>query len=239
MTGVTGVWRGIGMAAAVLLATASLAGCSHDDTILSQKEPATTVDSGDAGPVGAVVVKLTGPSATAQPLGPDLGPRYLRLEMEAIGLTSAEADCVGQKADPQVVAAMSLQGGDTPPGMDPTTMSSCVTPARLAAISSGAPDFNRVPVADLRAFLKAVSTKTMTAAGLSATEADCMNSKTIDKVSDLQLPGMLIPATTTPAAAGASVTTVAPGAVTAASSGDLAAAVRTCLTAARIADLGG
>jgi hypothetical protein len=225
------------VAGVVLVATLA-AGCGGDDTVLSQKEPATTVDHGDAGAVSAVVTKLSGPASAQLPLGADLGPRYLRIQMVAIGLTAAEAECVSQKADPQVVASMSLGSGDSPPGLDPTTMSSCVAPERLTSISAGSPDFSRVPVADLRAFLKAVSTMTMTSAGLSSTEADCLNTKTIDTISDAQLPSLLTAGSTTTLATGASSTT-APQDAAVAASGDLAAAVRTCLTAARITQLSG
>jgi hypothetical protein len=223
-----------GVVAAILVgATLTLAGCSHDDPVLTQRNPPTsTPPSTTASPAGsaaldAVVARLSDPKLARQPLGADLAPAYLRIEMLAIGLTATEANCVASnasKAGGSSLADLSLgDAGSTESGLDPSWLLPCVGADRLGTLAGGAPDFKRVPAADLRNLLTQLGVKELSNAGLSVDEATCVVSKTVGTVPDDQLPAALGGgAADHPAIAG-----------------DLSDAARTCLSPARVQELAG
>jgi hypothetical protein len=223
--------RGV-MAAILVGAILTLAGCSHDRPVLAQKNPPAPTStslasggSGSAADVDAVVARLTDPKLAQQPLGADLAPVYLRIEMLGIGLTPAEAACVGHnaaKAGGSSLADLSLgDAGGSQNGLDPSLLLSCVGASRLAALAGGAPDFSRVPASDLRNLLSQLGEKELSSAGLSADEATCVVAKTIGEVPDDQLPAeMGGGAADRPAVAG-----------------NISDAVKTCLSPARLREL--
>jgi hypothetical protein len=215
-----------------------LAGCSHDDAVLTQKNPPAPTSTLSSSPnstpgaassadVDAVVARLTDPKLARRPLGTDLAPTYLRIEMLAIGLTPAEASCVATnaaKSGGSSLAALSIgDAADTESGLDPSLLLPCVSADRLTSLAGGAPNFGRVPAADLRDLLSQLGTKELTAGGLSTDEATCVVAKTVGEVPDGQLPAALSGAAAGPSAA----------------AGDVRTAVQTCLSPARVAELAG
>jgi hypothetical protein len=224
-----------GVATAILVGVVLvLAGCSHDDAVLTQKNPPAPTSTPPSTPsptssaaIDAVVARLADPKLARQPLGSDLAPTYLRIEMLAIGLTPAEASCVSDnaaKAGGSSLAGLSIgDAADTESGLDPSLLLPCVSADRLTSLAGGAPNFGRVPATDLRDLLSQLGTKELTAGGLSTDEATCVVAKTVGEVPDDQLP-----------AAMGGAATAAPSAA-----GDVRTAVQNCLSPARVAELAG
>jgi hypothetical protein len=212
-------------------AVLALTGCSHDDAVLTQKNPpaptSSVVPGVSTADLDAVVRRLTDPKLARQTLGADLAPTYLRIEMLAIGLTPAEAGCVAAnaaKAGGSSLAALSVgDAADTESGLDPSLLLPCVSADRLASLAGGGPSFSRVPAADLRDLLTRLGTKELTAGGLSTDEATCVAEKTVGEVPDDQLPAAMSGAATGPSAV----------------TGDVRTAVQTCLSPERLAELAG
>jgi hypothetical protein len=206
-----------------------LAGCSHDDPVLTQKETVTTVRSpaqaAAASDLGRAVARLSDPKWSQQPLGADLAPEYLRIEMLAFGLSDTEASCVvdgASKAGGSSLADLSLgDASSSDRGFDPSVLMPCVGTERLATLASSQPDFSRAPAAQVRDLLTRLAVKELGAAGLSSDEATCVVSKTVDGLPDDQLTAAL--------GGGSSGQPVV--------NGDVAGAVRTCLSPARVREL--
>jgi hypothetical protein len=224
MTAVRGVVTAI-LVGAIL----TVAGCAHDDPVMSQKNPpaptSTTVSAVSSADIDAVVRRLTDPKLARLPLGKDLAPVFLRIEMLAIGLNETEARCISTnaaKAGGSSVADLSLgDAASDQSGLDPSLLLPCVGADRLSSLAGGAPNFARVPAADLRNLLSQLGIKQLSSAGLSADEATCMVAKTVGEVPDDQLPAAM-------SGGAANQPTVA---------GDLSEAAKTCLSPSRVHEL--
>ncbi len=145
----------------MLVVASSRSSAARTTTRCWRKEPptstATSISSVAAADLDAVVARLTDPKLSGQPLGPDLAPAYLRIEMLAIGLNGTEADCVASHAveGGRIVAGRPSLGdaASTESGLDPSLLLPCVGGDRLGTLAAGTPDFGRVPAADLRSLL--------------------------------------------------------------------------------------
>jgi hypothetical protein len=226
MTAVRGVLTAI--LSGVILA---VAGCAHDDPVITQRNPpaptSTTVAAVGSADIDAVVARLSDPKLARQPLGADLAPVFLRVQMLAIGLSATEANCISTnaaKAGGSSLADLSLgaASGDQS-GLDPSLLLPCVGADRLASLAGGAPNFARVPAAELRNLLSQLGIKELSGAGLSTDEATCVVGMTVGAVPDDQLPAAM-------SGGAANQPTVA---------GDLAGAAKTCLSPARVHELAG
>jgi hypothetical protein len=225
--------RGIVAVSFVALGALVLAACSDDEPLIEQPDvqdapvPSVPISTptkdgkpADAAQVAAVVARISDIDQADRPIGIDSARSFFRVQVLAIGLTAAEADCaadrmVAAQGDALADATIDdLLNGTV--AVDTTVMTSCVAPERLAALASTPPDFAKVS-SEFRAVMQELSVSGMTNVGLTSDEAACVSERTVAAVPDDQL-------------------TEAIGGMGTINSG-LPEAVAGCLTAARIEEL--
>ncbi len=212
---------------------AGVAGCSDDEPLIRQDVaeeapvPSVPISSptkdgkpADAAQVAAVVARITDVGRADRPVGLDGVRSFYRVQVLAIGLTDAEADCAADRMvaaggdDLEEATIADLLSGIV--GVDATVMTACVAPDRLMAMAETPPDFLSV-APQLRTVMTELSVDGLSAAGLTTDEAACVAAQTITAIPDTQL-------------------TEAIGGLGSINSG-LPEAVARCLTAARISEL--
>ncbi len=226
--------RAVGLTVTGLVVVAALvAGCSDDEPLIRQPNgrtappPSVPVSTptkdgkpADAAQIAAVVARISNLELANRPVGIDTARRFFRVQVLAIGLTDAEADCAADKmvaarGDALAEARIDDLLSNTV-AVDATVMTTCVAPERLMTLSTSVPNFQMV-APQFRAVMEELSVSGMTSVGLTTDEATCVAKQTVAEVPDDQM-------------------TQAIGGMGTINSG-LPEAIAGCLTAARIAEL--
>jgi len=214
----------------ILLAVAlCLTGCGGDDGATPPASGATTTTPTDpdapttAAAGQAFVSRLAAVRATDLRLGAAFNTQFLTLQFLAVGLDGTESACAAGRvatAAGDEFATRPVGSVMSGAGITPDVLVPCVPTERIVELSrsAGDVDLGRAPAGVLRSTLSELAAAGYEAAGLTASEATCLADHVVGTYADEDLADVM---TTLSLPADRAV-----------------AALTTCVTAARAAELG-